>query len=314
MTGRGRNILIAVTGPTGSGKSDLAIALARRFGSEIISADSRQIYRGIPIGTAAPAAADLAAVPHHFVQILPLDAYYSAAQFESEVTALLPRLWQRSRVQILCGGSMMYVDAVTDGIDPLPTVTPAIRDSVVRLYEEEGTEALIGRLRDLDPVYLETADLNNHKRLRHALEVSLQAGRPYSSMLTGTRRRRDFDILRVAIGHPRERLFERINSRVDRMIRDGLEQEARSVYGLRHLNSLNTVGYKEMFAMFDGLMNRQTAIARIAKNTRVYAKKQLTWIRRRPDTTIFLDPADPAGDLLDNFDNYLNLTYNQQNS
>lgn len=275
--------LIVITGPTGSGKTDLALELAVRLHCDIISADSRQIYQGLPIGTAAPSAEQLARVHHHFVASLPLDAYYSAAQFESDVMALLPELWQQGEYAIMCGGSMMYIDAVTRGIDELPTVSETVRREAYGLLEREGIEAVRERLRELDPDYLERADPANHKRLVHALEVSMEAGVPYSSLLTGEVRQRPFRILQFALDLPREILFDRINRRVDAMVAAGLEDEARAVYHLRSLNSLNTVGYKEMFAWFDGTMDRTTAIERLKKNTRVYAKKQLTWLRRRPE-------------------------------
>lgn len=282
--------LIVITGPTGSGKTDLAIDVALRLGCEIISADSRQIYRGLPIGTAAPTPDQLAAVRHHFVATLDLDQYYSAARFEEDVMHLLPQLWEKSDYAVLCGGSMMYIDAVTRGIDLLPTISPEIRDYAASLYSQHGIGRIRQELLKLDPDYYQQVDLNNHKRLVHAVEISLQAGVPYSSLRTGTVKQRPFRIIKTAIDYPRNELFDRINSRVGRMIADGLEQEARSVYHLRHLNALNTVGYKEMFAYFDGTMDLPTAVARIRKNTRVYAKKQLTWLRRLGDTAM-LQPS-----------------------
>ena len=284
--------LIVITGATASGKTSLAIDLAEHLGCDIISADSRQIYKGIPIGTAAPTPAELARVCHHFVGTLPLDGYFSAARFEEEALALLQKLWEKSDYAVVCGGSMMYVDALTDGIDELPTISPETRQRVHRLHDEHGLEGLRALLEISDPEYYAEVDINNVKRVMHALEICIESGQPYSQLRIGSRRERPFRIIKVAIDRPREELFDRINRRVDLMMQAGLEEEARSVYHLRHLNSLNTVGYKEMFAMIDGTMDRDTAIARIAKNTRVYAKKQLTWLARpsvRP--TIWLQPA-----------------------
>ncbi len=289
-------ILIVITGATGSGKSDLAVSIAQKLGCHIISADSRQIYKDIPIGTAAPTREQLAAVPHHFVGTLSLDEYYSAAQYEADVLELLPELWRENNYAVMCGGSMMYIDAVTRGIDELPTIAPEIRAKAMDLYVQGGLPLLQETLQCIDPVYYGQVDRNNHKRLVHAIEITMQAGVPYSSLRTGQVKQRPFRIIKCAIGYDRERLFERINRRVEAMVAAGLVDEARRVYGLRHLNSLNTVGYKELFAYFDGLMDYDTAIARIAKNTRVYAKKQLTWMKR--DATVkMLSPDDAIGQL-----------------
>jgi len=284
--------LIVVTGPTASGKTALAIDIARELGCEIISADSRQIYQGMPIGTAAPTADELAAVPHHFVATLPLDAYYSAAQYEADVLTLLPRLWEHSDYAVMCGGSMMYIDAVTRGIDNIPTISDEIRQTVLAEYDSHGLEHMVKWLRDIDPESADAVDLQNPRRVIHAIEITLQSGIPASRLRTGQVKQRPWRTVTMAIDYPRDELFDRINRRVDRMIADGLEAEAASLYHLRHLNALNTVGYKEMFAMMDGTMDRDTAIARLAKNTRVYAKKQLTWLKRRPEVH-YLDPHHP---------------------
>ena len=251
--------LVVITGPTGVGKTAVAIRLARDLGTEIVSADSRQIFRDIPIGTAAPTADELAAVRHHFVGILGLDEYYSAAQFEEDALA------------------MMYVDAVCKGSDQLPTISDDVRRDVARRLAEDGADAMREELRRLDPVYYEQVDLNNVKRVAHAVEICLQSGKPYSSLRTGIVKQRPFRIVKIGLNLPRQELFDRINRRVEKMVEEGLVEEARRVYPLRHLNSLNTVGYKEMFAYFDGTMDLPTAVARLQKNTRVYAKKQLTW-------------------------------------
>lgn len=276
--------LIVITGPTASGKSQIAVELASRWGCDIISADSRQIYRGLPIVTAAPTPDQLSRVRHHFVATLDIDQYYSAARFEEDVMALLPRLWQRSDRAILCGGSMMYIQAVTHGLDQLPTISDTVRRKVIDLNAQIGLEGLMAQLHILDPDYAYEVDPLNLKRVMHALEICYESGEPYSRLRTGSSTPRDFNIRQYAIDIPREELFNRINARVDAMVEAGLEEEARGVYPLRHLNSLNTVGLKEMFAYFDGTMDRPTAIERIKKNTRVYAKKQLTWIKR--DSTI----------------------------
>lgn len=282
--------LIVITGPTGSGKTAAALSMAERLGCDIISADSRQIYKGIPIGTAAPSAEELARVCHHFVGVLGLDEPYSAAQYEADVMRLLPRLWRKNPVQVMCGGSMMYVDAVCRGIDDLPEISDAVRRQVMSVYDSGGLEALQAYLQIVDPGGYSKVDLLNPRRVAHAIEISLQAGRPASELLTGRKKERPFDIEMYYIDLPREELFARINARVDAMVEQGLEQEARSVFHLRRLNSLNTVGYKEMFAYFDGAMTRDEAIARIAKNTRVYAKKQLTWLKKRPEAVPLPQP------------------------
>lgn len=295
--GSRRPLLIVITGPTGSGKSQLALQVASRLGCDIISADSRQIYCHIPITTAVPSAEERRAVRHHFVETLELDEYYSAAQFETDVMELLPQLWATTDYAVMCGGSMMYVDAVCNGIDLIPTVSPEVRAEAYGIWHRGGIEAVRSRLQELDPVYYAVADLNNHKRLIHAIEVTIEAGVPFSSLLTGRRKERPFDVLKVAIDMPRDMLFDRINRRVDRMVERGMIDEARAVYPLRHLNSLNTVGFKELFAAFDGTMTLPVAIERIKKNTRVYAKKQLTWLKRDPDIR-FLPASDPFGALM----------------
>lgn len=288
-----RNRLIVITGPTGSGKSALAMRMAGEIGCDIISADSRQMYREIPIGTAAPTADDLARVTHHFVGNLSLGDYYSAAQYEDDVMRLLPSLWEKSPVQILCGGSMMYIDAVTRGIDELPTISDDIRRRAWELYERGGLQQLRLTLLELDPVYYREVDLNNHKRLVHAIEICRQAGVPYSSLRTGRVKPRDFDIEMIAVDMPRDILFDRINGRVKKMVECGLIEEARAVSHLRHLNSLNTVGYKELWPYIDGETTLDEAIAKIARNTRVYAKKQLTWLRNRPHRLIISNEQEP---------------------
>ena len=286
--------LIVITGATASGKSALAINVALDLGCEIISADSRQIYRDMPIGTAAPTSADLARVPHHMVGILPVTASYSAASFESDVLALLPRLWEKSDYAVLCGGSMMYIDAVTDGIDLLPDISPGVREHVRDLIEGQGLEAALALLEIVDPVYAAEVDRANPRRVAHALEISLQAGEPYSSMRCGKKASRPFRIIKTAIDMPRPELFERIDSRVTAMVDAGWIEEARRLYPMRGLNALNTVGYKELFDYFDGKNDLPATLARIARNTRVYAKKQLTWLARPGVMSSIKLPAHPT--------------------
>lgn len=299
-----RPLVVVVTGPTASGKTGLAIDIAEHFGTEIISADSRQIYRDIPVITAAPTPHEQARVRHHLVGTLALDQYYSAALFERDALHLLAPLLDKHGVAVVAGGSTMYVDALVNGIDEMPTISAEVRDSVYAMSADER----LAMLRTADPAYVATADLANTKRVAHALEVCMQAGRPYSSFLTGQRKQRPFDVLKLAIYRSRDDLFDRINRRTQIMLEQGMEAEARRCYPLRHLNSLNTVGFKEWFTYFDkqagllpdtGLPSSSDALttpeavaARIAKNTRVYAKKQLT--RLRPDPTVHLLPPDGA--------------------
>jgi tRNA dimethylallyltransferase len=275
--------LIVITGPTASGKSALAVDVAERLGTGIISADSRQVYRGIPIVTAMPTDDERSRVPHHLIDMLPLDAYYSAAEFERDALALTRRMLSEKGVAVVCGGSMLYVDALCHGIDELPTVPDSIRDSLKQEHDSHGDGWLLEELRRVDPEYYEVVDRRNMKRVFHAVEIVRAAGTTYTSLRTGQRRQREFKIRKILLDPPRDVLFDRINRRVDAMVRDGLEEEARSVYPMRALNSLNTVGLKEMFAWFDGTMDRTTAIERIKKNTRVYAKKQMTWRKRETD-------------------------------
>ena len=283
--------LIVISGPTAGGKTSLAIEVARRLGCEILSADSRQIYRGMPVGTAAPTPSELGAARHHFVAMLDPTDYYSAAQYEQEALAKLQELWRVSDFAVMAGGSMMYVDAVTRGIDDLPTISAEVRARALEIFNEEGLEGVTRRLRELDPDYLSGADLCNHRRLVHALEICMEAGVPYSTLRTGQSKPRDFRILKFAVELPRQELFDRINRRVELMVEQGLVEEARSLLPLRHENALNTVGYKEMFRYLDGEWDLPTAIARMQKNTRVYAKKQLTWLRRDPEVR-WIAPTD----------------------
>ena len=274
--------LIVITGPTGIGKSATAIDLAQRLSTEIISADSRQVYKGIPIITAAPTEEERSIVPHHLVDFLELDEYYSASLFEQQALSLLDQIFSRSDYAVVCGGSMMYVDALCNGIDELPTIPDHIRQQLMQEHADNGNDWLLQRLEQLDPVYYNQVDRQNTKRVFHAVEICLASGRSYSSLRTGTRQSRPFRIIKTALTADRQLIFDRINLRVEKMLEMGMLDEARSVYHLRHLNSLNTVGFKEMFRYLDGEWDLPTAIARMQKNTRVYAKKQMTWYQRDP--------------------------------
>ncbi len=275
--------LLVLLGPTGVGKTELSLQLAERLGSPIINADSRQIYKDIEIGTASPTAEELARVEHFFVHMLALDEYYSAAEYEKDVMQLLPRLFQTHDTLLLSGGSMMYVDAVTKGIDDIPTVDDDTRSMLRERWENEGLEPLLAELKLLDPLYYEVIDKRNHKRVVHALEICYMTGRPYSSFRTNIRKERPFRIVKFGLRRERENLFARINARVDKMMEMGLLEEARRVYPLRELNALNTVGYKEMFKVIAGEWELPMAVERMKKNTRVYAKKQITWYRNDAD-------------------------------
>lgn len=272
--------LIVITGPTASGKTALAVELALQYGCDVISADSRQVYNGIPIVTAQPNEEERKGVTHHLIGKLPLDAYYSASLFEEDALSLIRQQFEKSDIAIVCGGSMMYIDALCHGIDDIPTIPEDFREELKLKYNANGESWLKQYLKLVDPGYYAKVDLKNTKRIFHAVEVSLYSGQPYSSFLTGKKKQRPFEIEKKIIELPRDILFKRINERVERMIDSGLETEAKAVYHLKHLNSLNTVGLKEMFAYFDGTMDYETAVERIKKNTRVFAKKQLTWLAK----------------------------------
>lgn len=284
--------LVVITGPTASGKTRAAIEVAKDLGCEIISADSRQMFADIPIATAAPTSEERAVVAHHFVGNLPLDAYYSAACFEEDVLSLLSDLFKRSDYAVMCGGSMLYVDAVTRGIDEMPTISDEVRSRVAELLDMEGSDGLLARLRLSDPEYYEVVDRKNTKRVAHALEIIYESGQTYTSFRSGCAKTRNFRILKFAIDMPREILFERISARVSAMIDAGLESEIKKVESLRGLNSLNTVGVKEMFDCFDGKLTLEEAKEKIARNTRVFAKKQLTWLKKDRDVIWCRDASE----------------------
>ena len=275
--------LLVLLGPTGVGKTELSLLLAERLGSPIINADSRQIYKDIEIGTASPTAEELARVEHFFVHTLALHEYYSAAEYEKDVMQLLPQLFQSHDTVLLSGGSMMYIDAVTKGIDDIPTEDEETREMLRHRFEKEGLEPLLAELKLLDPQYYEVVDKRNHKRVVHALEICYMTGKPFTFFRTNSTKERPFRIVKFGLRRERANLFARINARVDKMMEEGLLDEARRVYPLRELNSLNTVGYKEMFKVIAGEWELPMAVERMKKNTRVYAKKQMTWYQHDAD-------------------------------
>ena len=289
-----RPTLIVLLGPTGVGKTALGIQLALQLGCSILSADSRQIYRELPIGTAAPTPEERAAVPHYFVGTHSVTEGYSAASYEADVLRLLEGLFVDHPIQLLSGGSMMYIDAVCRGIDEIPDVDPAIRTEVWHRYETQGLAPILTELEQLDPRYYATVDHQNYKRVLHGYEVCLSTGRPFSSFHTGQAKHRPFDIIKIGLTREREELYARIDERVLQMMSLGLEAEARAVYLHRHLNALNTVGYKELFAYFDGMISLEEAIRLIQRNSRHYARKQLTWWKRDPEVHWY-HPEDIEG-------------------
>jgi tRNA dimethylallyltransferase len=286
--------LVVLLGPTGVGKTELSLKLATHFGSPVISADSRQLYKNLPIGTAAPTQEEQKRINHYFVGNLQLADYYSASQFEEDVIGLLAKLHQIHETVLMCGGSMMYIDAVCKGIDDIPTVDEALRTGLKDLYEKEGIDPIRQQLKILDPAFYHQVDLKNHKRVIHALEICLMTGKPYSTLRTNVAKERPFSIIKIGLTREREELYERINHRVDRMMEQGLLEEARSVYPYRELNSLNTVGYKELFKYFDGEWSLEFAIEKIKQNTRIYSRKQMTWFKRDKEIRWF-HPDDEQG-------------------
>ena len=271
------NNLIVILGPTGVGKSDVAVELAQYLNCEIISADSRQFYKEMRIGTAVPSDEQLNAVKHHFIQFIPVETYYSSSLFERDVLKLLPQLFATRRTAIMTGGSGMYIDAVCDGIDDIPDTNHDVRAKYNAMYIESGIEELRATLKLLDPEHYARVDLKNHKRIIRALEICESTGRPYSSFLNKQKIERDFGIIKIGLSRDREKLYERINERVDNMIAEGLEDEVKNLYDKKRLNALNSVGYRELFDYFDGLITKEEAISLIKRNSRRYAKRQMTW-------------------------------------
>ena len=279
--------LIVLIGPTGVGKTELSLSIAEHFQTCILSADSRQLYQELKIGTAAPTPSQLARVPHHFVGTLGLTDYYSAAQYEADVLEKLEELFQHNDTVVLTGGSMMYVDAVCKGIDDIPTVDKETRELMLQRYEEEGLETLCAELKILDPEYYQIVDLKNPKRVIHALEICYMTGKTYTSFRTQKHKERPFRIIQIGLTREREELYDRINRRVDEMMQEGLLEEAKSVYLFKHLNSLNSVGYKEIFNYLDGEWSLDFAIEKIKQNSRIYSRKQMTWFKRNPNIQWF---------------------------
>ena len=274
--------LIVITGPTAVGKTQLCLDIARHFGIPIINADSRQIYKELSIGTAKPSAEEQQTVKHYFVGTLSLQDYYSASLFESQVMNLLDMLFKTSDYALMAGGSMMYIDAVCDGIDDIPTIDNDTRATMKQRLADEGLEKLCEELQRLDPEYYEIVDRQNPKRVVHALEICTMTGRTYTSFRKREKKERPFHIVKIGLNREREELYNRINTRVDMMMQQGLLQEAEKLYPLRDLNALNTVGYKEMFEYINGHWPLDEAVERIKGNTRRYARKQLTWYKKDP--------------------------------
>ena len=274
------NTLVVLLGPTGVGKTEVALQIAEHLQSPIINADSRQLFAEIPIGTAAPTKEQQERVKHYFVGTLHLTDYYSAAKYEEDVLQLLNQLFNQQQMALLSGGSMMYIDAVCQGIDDIPTVDEATRTLMKRKLETEGLDALVAELKVLDPEHYKIVDLHNPRRVIHALEICFMTGNTYTSYRKNTKKIRPFNIIKIGLNRPREEMYERINNRVLEMMNQGLIEEAKAVYPQKGLNALNTVGYKELFAYFDGDISLDDAILKIQSNTRQYMRKQVTWFKR----------------------------------
>ncbi|MPM99796.1 tRNA dimethylallyltransferase [bioreactor metagenome] len=286
--------MIVLLGPTGVGKTRISFSLAERFNSPIISSDSRQFYRELKIGTAAPTDEELTLFQHYCIGSHSIHDIYNAGTYEQDVLKLLNELFVKHRVVMLVGGSMMYIDAVCNGMDDIPSVNDEIRSQCQQLYTEKGLVYIQNELKRLDPEYYNQVDLQNYKRVLHALEICLQTGKPYSSQRMGQRKRRNFNVLKIGLNRPRPELYERINQRVDMMMQAGLLQEASQFYNYRHLNTLNTVGYKELFNYMEGKCTLEEAVQMIKQNSRRYAKRQMTWFNRDKDIFWF-HPDDVAG-------------------
>lgn len=282
-----KKTLVILLGPTGVGKTELCLSLAEELNTEIVSCDSRQFFRELKIGTAAPTEAQMQRVKHHLVGNLSIFDYYSCGRFEIDALKKLDELFQSKEVVLMTGGSMLYIDAICKGIDDIPNVDQELRDSLHERYANEGIDNILAELKLLDPEYYDMVDKKNHKRIIHALEICLTSGKTFSSFRKETAKERPFDIIKIGLNLPREELYERINKRVDIMFEEGLMKEAKTYYPHRNLNSLNTVGYKELFEYFDGNWDLDFAKNMIKQNSRRYAKKQLTWFNRDKDINWF---------------------------
>lgn len=300
--------LIVITGPTAVGKTALCLDIAQHFGIPIINADSRQIYKELKIGTASPTSEQLQLVPHYFVGSLSLTDYYSASLFEQQVLEILSRQFRSHDFALMAGGSMMYIDAVCDGIDDIPTVDDVTRETLKRRLAQEGLEALVEQLKELDPEYYEIVDRQNPRRVVHGLEICLMTGKTYTSFRKREKKQRPFRIVKIGLNRPREELYDRINQRVDQMMQQGLLDEAKALYPMRQMNALNTVGYKELFDYLDGRWPLEEAVERIKGNTRRYARKQLTWYKKDPQIRWF--HPDEKEQII----SYISQDYEQRNN
>ena len=297
------NTLVVIVGPTGVGKTALCMDVAERLNTVIINADSRQMFNEIPIGTAAPTEEERRRIKHYFVGNLNIGDYYNASMFENDVIKLLGNLFKENEKVIMSGGSMMYVDAVCNGIDDIPSVKEDVRREVQDYYEQNGLEAACQMLKSLDPDYYDIVDRKNHKRVIHAIEICLSTGKMYSSFRTNAKKKRPFKLVKIGLAHEREELYRRIDVRVDRMMDDGMLEEVRKVYPYRNTNSLNTVGYKELFDYLDGKYSLDEAIFKIKCNTHKYCRKQLTWFKRDKDIRWFSpDNVEEIINYISNFD------------
>ena len=300
--------LIVITGPTAVGKTALCLDIAQHFGIPIINADSRQIYKELKIGTASPTSEQLQLVPHYFVGSLSLTDYYSASLFEQQVLEILSRQFRSHDFALMAGGSMMYIDAVCDGIDDIPTVDDQTRETLKQRLKEEGLEKLVEQLKELDPEYYEIVDRQNPRRVVHGLEICLMTGKTYTSFRKREKKERPFRIVKIGLNRPREELYDRINQRVDQMMQQGLLDEAKALYPMRQMNALNTVGYKELFDYLDGRWPLEEAVERIKGNTRRYARKQLTWYKKDPQIRWF--HPDEKEQII----SYISQDYEQRNN